>query len=436
MGRSALGTLYKKTPDAPKWSGAFAHPTTGKRVLCTLYSDKQASRVALDRMIKEAERSAEGLEDPHKAQRRRPIAEHVTDYLAHCRHEQQDEHHIRLKEANLHRLVERTRAKVIDDLTLERVTVALRALIESGRSARTHNHYRAIVIAFLNWMVEVGRVESHTFNRLPVLDERRDRRRQRRALTTEELERLLHAARLRPLAEYGRASVRKAKADCQGRGTWTKAPLTLTTLERAVERAKQALNKHPEVIDRLERLGRERALIYKTLVLTGLRVGELRSLTTKDAFLDHTPPFVRLAAESEKARRGADVPLRMDLAREIKAWLEERSERGMRGNRNTTPGQPPAAERLFAMPSTLLHALHRDLKVAGIPKRDERGRTVDLHALRHTFGTHLSRGGVFPRTAQAAMRHSTIDLTMGLYVDPKLLEVAGALDALPGLGAR
>ena len=37
----------------------------------------------------------------------------------------------------------------------------------------------------------------------------------------------------------------------------------------------------------------------------------------------------------------------------------------------------------------------------GIDKRDGRGRTVDVHALRHTFGTLLSKGGK-PRTAQAA----------------------------------
>jgi len=73
------------------------------------------------------------------------------------------------------------------------------------------------------------------------------------------------------------------------------------------------------------------------------------------------------------------------------------------------------------------------LAAAGIPKRDERGRTVDLHALRHTFGTHLSKNGVQPRTAQAAMRHSSLDLTMNVYTDPNLLDVAGALEALPKL---
>jgi len=60
-------------------------------------------------------------------------------------------------------------------------------------------------------------------------------------------------------------------------------------------------------------------------------------------------------------------------------------------------------------------------------------RTVDVHALRHTFGTHLSKAGVAPRVAQAAMRHSSIDLTMNVYTDPLLLDVHGALDSLPTL---
>jgi len=33
--------------------------------------------------------------------------------------------------------------------------------------------------------------------------------------------------------------------------------------------------------------------------------------------------------------------------------------------------------------------------------------------------------------AQAAMSHSSIDLTMQVYTDPRLLDVAGALGALP-----
>jgi integrase len=37
------------------------------------------------------------------------------------------------------------------------------------------------------------------------------------------------------------------------------------------------------------------------------------------------------------------------------------------------------------------------------------------------------------RVAQTAMRHKSIDMTMRVYTDPRLLDVAGALGALPDL---
>jgi len=62
-------------------------------------------------------------------------------------------------------------------------------------------------------------------------------------------------------------------------------------------------------------------------------------------------------------------------------------------------------------------------------------RSSNLHALRHTFGTHLARAGVAPRVAMAAMRHSSLELTMNVYTDPALLDVAGAVEALPAFGS-
>ena len=93
----------------------------------------------------------------------------------------------------------------------------------------------------------------------------------------------------------------------------------------------------------------------------------------------------------------------------------------------------PADTPLFDVSKGLARILDRDLRLADIPKRDERGRTIDVHSLRHTFGTHLSKGGVPLRTAQAAMRHSDPSLTANVYTDPKLLDVAGSLDVLPRL---
>ena len=60
---------------------------------------------------------------------------------------------------------------------------------------------------------------------------------------------------------------------------------------------------------------------------------------------------------------------------------------------------------------------------------------VETASRNHLIATDggLSKGGVAPRTAQAAMRHSTIDLTITAYNDPKLLDVAAAMEALPAL---
>jgi hypothetical protein len=42
---------------------------------------------------------------------------------------------------------------------------------------------------------------------------------------------------------------------------------------------------------------------------------------------------------------------------------------------------------LFDIPADFLRAFNRDLRATGIPKRDVRGRTVDIRSLRLTFCT-------------------------------------------------
>jgi len=271
---------------------------------------------------------------------------------------------------------------------------------------------------------------------VPKADAKADRRRHRRWLTEDELRRLVYVASQRPIAEYGRDTERKAAEQREGRKSWTKVPLTLDSIDAAAERARQRLANNPTFLASLERAGRERALIYKALVLTGLRKGELASLTVGQLDLDAAVPFVTLNAADEKNRQGNSLPVRADLANELRDWLDvKRHEARTAALRSGTkvPTALPASTPVFDVPAGLVRILDRDLNAAGIPKRDERDRTVDVHALRHSFGTLLSKAGVAPRTAQAAMRHSTIDLTMNVYTDPKLLDVHGALDSLPTL---
>jgi integrase len=167
-----------------------------------------------------------------------------------------------------------------------------------------------------------------------------------------------------------------------------------------------------------------------------LRKGELTSLSIAQLRLDGSIPHFELDAEDEKNREGNGVVIRADLAADLERWLagklaDLQAEARRRGE--PIPARLPPDTPIFTVPTGLIRIFDRDLRAADIPKRDERGRTLDVYALRTTFGTLLSRGGVALRTAQAAMRHSDPSLTANVYTDPKLLDVVGALDALPSL---
>lgn len=334
--------------------------------------------------------------------------------------------------------------KRLADLDGARLTAWLLKREAEGMSAATRNGYRETYVMFTNWCCAGvrPRMTGNPFGAVPKANVKADRRRQRRSLTEDELRRLVYVASVRPLAEYGRETVGRENeaADATGgrrkRSNWSYAELTLDGLPAAVDRARDRLKDNPAFVAKLERLGRERALILKTLVLTGLRKGELASLTAGQLDLDGAIPFAVLNAADEKNREGNSIPLRADLAGELRAWLADKFAT-LRADALRTgkavPSTLAARTPLFDVPTGLVRILDRDLQAAGIPKRDERGRTVDVHALRTSFGTLLSKGGIAPRTAQAAMRHSDIELTMSVYTDPKLLDVHGALDALPML---
>jgi integrase len=128
-------------------------------------------------------------------------------------------------------------------------------------------------------------------------------------------------------AEYGRR-VNKLEAaadrnEKKGRRTWKRAALEYADLDAAIERGRKALHERPNYVAELERRGRERALIYKTLVLTGLRRGELAALTVGHVELDGPVPYLVLDAADEKAGRGSEVPLRADLADDLRRWVAD-----------------------------------------------------------------------------------------------------------------
>jgi integrase len=294
------------------------------------------------------------------------------------------------------RLVAELGVGTVRDLRRDKFERWLGEAVAAGMGARTRNYYRDAVVRFANWLRDSGRLAAHDLHRLPKADERADPKRKRRAMTEDEFARLLAAAARRPLDDA-------------------------RTIRRGADRGRTIAAVTDAEAGRLAALGRERVLIYRTFVTTGLRLNELRTLTV--AQLDLTPgrETLQLDSADEKNRSGSTVPLRADLSQDLRGWI---ADNGL-----------TAADLLFTVPAGLRRILDRDLRAAGIAKRDERGRTVDVHALRTTFGTWLSMAEVAPRTAQAAMRHGDISLTMGTYTDPKLLDVRRAIEQLAGHAA-
>jgi len=410
------------------------------REVATGCRDETAARSMLTELGKRADKVRSGIrsgaEDAIIDHQTAPLAEHVGAYIDHQRAKGITERQIVDVRSRIDRVAQDCGFNRLADLSGTALEKWLAMRQAEGMGARSRNVYRGAWLGFGNWCVKTGRLLSNPVANVPKADEHADRRRQRRALAEDELRRLLDVARRRPLVDAMRISRGKRKGEA------------VAVLREETRR-------------RLERLGRERALIYKTLVLTGLRKGELASLTAGQLVLDADPPFLVLDAADEKNREGSTMPLRADLAADLRQWLADKGkaaqdvpavafdrEHRKPGDRRqgeagglaghvlrlpaAAPTLPPDAP-IFTVPAGLVRILDRDLKLAGIPKRDDRGRTVDVHALRHTFGTLLSKGGVAPRTAQAAMRHSTINLTMNTYTDPRLLDVAGAMEALPAL---
>ncbi len=308
-------------------------------------------------------------------------------------------------------------------------------------SARTINSHIESLKSFCSWCVDAKpqRLVVNPMAKFPMLGE--NAKRPRRAMTIVEVERLLAVARLRPVAEYGREIIRKnadeMPTDSNSRSTWKRAALHFNGIEQSFELGKIALMKSPDKLDELERIGRERELLYLVLVTTGLRQGELQSISIGQTHLDESPAWLELSHRDEKSGNGASIPLRDDVAKRLRKHLSERLDSmnsesnvlAMSGRLDRLPLEVP----LFTVPDKLVRILDRDLAAAGIPKIDERGRSVDVHAMRHTFATMLSTSGVSPRVAQEAMRHSTMELTMKVYTDPKLLDVAGAVASLPSM---
>ena len=403
---------------SPVWYARYRDADGIERRETTGCRDEQAARQVLADLQAESEKVRSGILSAAESQAadhaQRPLSEHFADYLDFLKVKT-----VRGRKVSpIHRSnVGRQLTRLAGDCGFKRLRdIARQPIIRwmneqadtDDISPRTVNTHRAAMLAFCNWCVKNQRITTNPLEGLPKADES-DTRRNRRPLSQDEIAALLNAAESRPLREA--LTIRRGK----NKG---KPLAQVSDLQRA----------------KLQEQGRERALIYRTMIYTGLRAGELGKVTAGAVHLDAEQPHIALAAKDAKSAKAAMIPLRADLADALRLHLADRlselQRRTLADGRTVYPDRLPENAKLFHhIPS--IRTFDKDLKAAGIPKADAQGRTVDIHALRHTFATMLSRAGVEPRRAQELLRHGDIRLTMNTYTHLSIVDTVGAVESLP-----
>ena len=372
------------------------------REVSTGCRDKQAATIVLRNLESQVEKVKSGIispdEDRIAKHQATPLAEHFRAYLTRLEAHETSEGHRGNVRRSLQRIIDYCRFAALPDFNREAFERYLAYRRTEGASARTRNLDRASLVAFCNWCIETSRLVSNPFEGVRKANEDTDRRLERRSLAVDEIDRLLAAARERPLREA-------------------------LTIRTGKNKGQRIANVRPEVRERLILLGRERALIYSTLIYTGLRKSELASLTLAQAVLEEETAYLIVRAGDEKGKRGAKLPLYPELASALRSWVHDRE----KSHGGPLPKQTP----LFTVPRGLDRIFNRDLELAGIEKRDALNRVADAHCLRHTHASLLAKVGVSPTVAQKSMRHSDVRLTMGVYTHLEMEDVRQAVSLLP-----
>ncbi len=392
--RDRSGKLRKHPKYYIRYTDAEGKPRTEPA-----YRDLQSSKALLAKRETEAARGETGRRDPYREHRSRPLTAHVEAYVTHLAANGAGTAHVKHVRQHLDRAVRSMGATHSADVTTGAIEAHLSRLVagqEPGRdgkpikarSFKTRNHVLASLSAFMAWGVQDGRWPENPAATIKPLKAEADPKRRRRPATVDELLAAVEAAKVRPRAKY--------------------------------------LEAHPEApaakLVELDLHGQERATIYLTAGLTGLRRNELRQLRWADLRLEDESPTVSVRAETAKGKRQDTLALAANAVEALRGWRETWTRLYWR--------VPGVSDPVFpGVTHGLLEAFRHDLAFGAVDEETPEGR-LDFHSLRHTACTLLSRAGVSVRTAQAMMRHVDPRTTMKVYAH---VQAADRLDAVQRL---
>ena len=381
-----------------KWYIQYREAGKLKRV-STDVTDKAAAKRVMADWLTARERGQVGLSDPFRKHYDRPIMDHVREYHAYVASHSRSPMHCSEVLRILTTVVNATGYKSIKDITPGTMSKYLSGMTQA---AGTRNMHRRIMVGFCNWLESVGSLPLNPIGGKKLRTFKAgagETKRKRRALTVEELHRLLAVAKEQPLKDAHHSRGGRPRKD----GT----PV----------RASRPAQLSPATIAAKTLEGRERHLMYQLAVYTGLRRGELSRLLVRHLHLSGAKPKLNLPGTLTKNGKDAAVPLPPFVAAELAAWVSDTG----RG----------ADDAVLHVPdkSNLTNIHQRLLTIACIAYKDERGRFADFHALRYTANVLLRRAGIPLKDRMVFLRHGSAALTDGTYEDEEHIDRAGILDA-------
>jgi integrase/recombinase XerD len=167
-------------------------------------------------------------------------------------------------------------------------------------------------------------------------------------------------------------------------------PLTVQQIDELLEQP--ARRNTPEAL-------RDRAML-ELLYATGLRVTELVSLDLDSISVDPRSPTVRCLGKGAKER---SIPIHEQALRALVSYLNEGRAKLVKTKKERALFVNRRGERLTRQGFWLI--LRQYAKAAGIDG------PVTPHSLRHSFATHMLRGGAPLRSVQELLGHANISTT-------------------------
>jgi integrase len=333
------------------------------------YTDREATKQLEARLKKEAALAKEGVVDRYKEHRKKALKQHLDEFKDNQLNRGVTEKQAKQVFNRCKAVIDACKFVFIGDVSASKVEWYLANRRKEGLSIRTSNFYLGALKQFFYWLCADGRTDESPVAYLKGQNPKLDIRHPRRALTLDEIERLL-----------------------------------IATMNGERHHLMEPFERHN---------------LYWLDATEGFRATESASLIWDDFNLDTDEPTVRCPASYTKNRKEAYLPLRKDVAAEFKRW---RDESGFQSHEKVFPTFNPKKGA---------EMLRKDLEVAGIEYQDSAGRYADFHALRHTSITHVGKSGATMSEHQNLARHSKPELTLGVYTHLSMSDERRALERVP-----